>query len=333
MATLCSGGGGVVSGKKMETDAPKVSIIVPLYNKAPHVARALDSVLAQSEQDFEIIVVDDASTDGGAEIVRRRPDGRIRLLRRDQPGPGGHAARNAGIKAAAAPLISFLDADDAWEPRHLETILRMRAAFPQAGAYATSYRIKNRSGRVERKSYHGVPEDPWEGIVPNYFATVSKGSLIGTSVVAVPRDVFAAVGTFPEGVPKGGDIEMWFRIALKYPVAFSRYVGGTWFCDSDNSISDTVAVPADPVILRSIQRAMGGATVTPELRENLRSYHDALVAMHAKECLIAQRPKAARRHLDGAFSGRGGGLYVLTFIPGPVLGVLIRARRRLLGLS
>ncbi|MDD5303369.1 MAG: glycosyltransferase family A protein, partial [Elusimicrobia bacterium] len=156
----------------METKTPKVSVVIPLYNKGPHIARALDSVLAQSVRDFEIVVVDDASTDGGAEIVRRHHDRRIRLVGRDKPGPGGHAARNAGIKAAAAPLIAFLDADDTWEPQYLETILRMRKAYPQAGAYATAYRIYDRGGRVENRRYHGVPEPPWEGIVPDYFSSV-----------------------------------------------------------------------------------------------------------------------------------------------------------------
>lgn len=318
---------------KNETSAPKVSVVIPLYNKGPHIARALESVLAQSMKDFELVVVDDASTDGGADIVRHHPDGRIRLIRRDRPGPGGHAARNAGIRAAAAPLIAFLDADDAWEPLHLETILRMRAAFPQAGAYTTARRTVNRGGRIALIDYYGVPEAPWEGIVPDYFTAVAKSTLIGTSVVAVPKDVFAAVGTFLEGVPKGGDIEMWFRIAVKYPVAFSHYIGGNWFRDSDNSITDTVEQPADPVILRAIRRAMGGASVGSELRAKLLRYHDALVAKYAKECLIRERPKAARRRLDVSLSGRGGGLYLLTFIPGRVLGVLIAARRRLLGLS
>lgn len=321
-----------MTGRHDAGQGPKVSVVIPLYNKGPHIERALDSVLAQSEQSFEIVVVDDASTDGGDEFVRRHPDRRIRLLRRAQPGPGGHAARNAGIRAAAAPLIAFLDADDAWEPRHLETILRLRAAFPQAGVYSTAYRIKSMSGRVAPKTYRGVPEAPWEGLVPDYFAAAAKSTLIWTSVIAIPSDVFAAVGNFPEGVPKGGDIEMWFRIAIKYPVAFSHYVGGTWYNDSTNSITRTVAEPPDPVVLRAIRREMGVLSAGSEMKEKLRAYYGAVVAKYAKECLIGGRPKAARRYLESSVAGRGGGLYLLTFVPGRVLGALISARRRLLGL-
>lgn len=323
MARLRSGGAGVVS---------RVSVVIPLFNKGPHISRALESVLAQSEQDFEIIVVNDASTDGGEEIVRRNADRRIRLVERDTPGPGGHAARNAGIKAAASPLIAFLDADDAWKPLFLETIMRMRAAFPQAGAYSTARCAINR-GRVEFNDYRGLPEAPWEGIIPNYFASAIEVPVIGSSTVAIPRGVFASVGTFPEGEPAGGDLEMWFRIALKYPIAFSRYIGTTWYCDSINRIGVTVKMPEDPLILRSIRRAIAESSDRPALAESLRGYHDALIAMFAKRCLIEERPEAARRLLDSALTGRDAGLHLLTFFPGRALGVLIAARRRLLGLS
>src|SRR4051812_21303164 len=102
----------------------KISVVIPLYNKAFHVARAIQSVLNQSYQDFEIIVVNDASSDGGEKIVQSFHDPRIRLLQRTIPGPGGHAARNAGIKDTTTSLIAFLDADDEYKPLFLETVLR-----------------------------------------------------------------------------------------------------------------------------------------------------------------------------------------------------------------
>jgi hypothetical protein len=234
--------------------------------------------------------------------------------------------------ASGSPLIAFLDADDAWKPLFLETIMRMRAAFPQAGAYATA-RCSSVRERVEHVDYHGVPQAPWEGIVPNYFASSLGVPVIASSTVAIPHNVFAAVGTFPEGEPAGGDLEMWFRIAIKYPVAFSRYIGVTWYCDSANRIGVTVKMPEDPLILRSIRLTIADSSARPELVEKLRGYHDALVMMFAKRCLIEERPKSARRLLDGALESRDTGLYLMTFLPGRVLGALIAVRRRLLGLS
>ena len=101
-----------------------ISVIIPLFNKAQYVTRAIDSVFAQTYQDFEIVVVDDGSTDGGPELVQKYRDPRLRLVRQPNQGPG--AARNCGIQETTAPYLAFLDADDEWLPdflsRYLETL-------------------------------------------------------------------------------------------------------------------------------------------------------------------------------------------------------------------
>jgi glycosyltransferase involved in cell wall biosynthesis len=96
---------------------PLVSVVVPLYNKARYVLRSLESVAAQAVEDFEVIVVDDGSTDGGGDIVAGIPDSRFRLIRQANAGPG--AARNRGLREARAPYVAFLDADDRWLPNFL----------------------------------------------------------------------------------------------------------------------------------------------------------------------------------------------------------------------
>jgi glycosyltransferase involved in cell wall biosynthesis len=105
-----------------------VSVVIPLYNKAPYIQRAIDSVLAQTYADFELIIVDDGSTDGSGDIVRQYADPRIRLIVQENAGPG--AARNRGLREANAEYIAFLDADDEWLPMYLEEQLRL---FQQYG--------------------------------------------------------------------------------------------------------------------------------------------------------------------------------------------------------
>lgn len=116
----------------------KVSVVVPLYNKARWVRRSLDSIAAQTFRRFEVIVVDDGSTDGSGEIVASYPDERFRLVRQDNAGPG--AARNRGIAEARGELIAFLDADDEWTPEFLEKMVRtIEAAGPRVGVAVCGY--------------------------------------------------------------------------------------------------------------------------------------------------------------------------------------------------
>ena len=117
---------------------PRVSVIVPLYNKAPYVRRALDSITHQSFRDFEVIIVDDGSTDEGPEIVRAYGDQRVQLITQRNMGPG--AARNRGLEVARGEFIAFLDADDEWLPDYLgEGLQALDDAGPQVVSVTCAY--------------------------------------------------------------------------------------------------------------------------------------------------------------------------------------------------
>ena len=184
---------------------PVVSAVIPLYNKAPYIGRAIQSVLAQTEQEFEVIVVDDGSTDGGAAIVEHFADPRIRLI--TQENRGASAARNRGIRESWADLVAFLDADDEWYPAFLETALDLRRRYPGAGLYATAYTIYNPDGGRRVASIAAVPPTPWSGLLPNYFRSAALGEPpISSSSVAIPRGVLKETGGFAEGT---GGAKMW----------------------------------------------------------------------------------------------------------------------------
>ena len=210
-----------------------ISVVIPLYNKVRHIRRALDSVLAQIHQDFEVVVVNDGSTDGSDDVVRRYTDSRIRLIHREHVNSeGGHAARNLGVAESRADLIAFLDADDEWLPDHLATIVRLTERYPECGAYGTAYDVVDRQHRRRHLAFSGVPPPPWEGVIPNYF--YYRLMPICSSSVAVPRRVFGSVGLFPEGVGRSGDSYMWWRIALRYRMSASTRVGAVYHHDADN---------------------------------------------------------------------------------------------------
>ena len=130
----------------------KVSVIIPLYNKAPYIQRALASALAQTFESFELIVVDDGSTDGGHAVVERCGDPRVRLVRQDNVGPG--AARNRGLAEASAPFAAFLDADDEWFPTFLEKSLAcLEAHGPEVACVSSGY-VQYPAGKSMQPFWH-----------------------------------------------------------------------------------------------------------------------------------------------------------------------------------
>ncbi|MDY9927886.1 glycosyltransferase family A protein [Methanosarcina sp.] len=206
--------------------------MIPLYNKEPHIKRALDSVISQTIQDFEIIVVNDGSTDKSADIVKSFNDARIRLI--NQKNAGVSVARNRGINEAKADLIAFLDADDTWMPDYLETILRLRVKYPYAGLYATSMKTE-----LDEESGEPVPN---EGLILNYFKVcmtkdVIKRALFNTCSATIPKKIFSEIGGFQTSFWWGEDVDMWGRIALEYPIAYNNQVCAIYYQNVVNSSS------------------------------------------------------------------------------------------------
>ncbi len=181
----------------------KFSIVIPLYNKAPYINRALDSVINQTVQDFEIIVVDDGSTDNGAEIVQQIRDPRIRLIR--QSNAGVSATRNRGIMEFNNELIAFLDADDEWGIGFLEDIFILINQYPNCGAYATSYKIIEANGNVNVPRVKGLPTGRM-GIISNIFGIFQTGLPFTASSIVIPKKTLLDVNGFPIGVGRGEDL-------------------------------------------------------------------------------------------------------------------------------
>ncbi|MDP8208206.1 MAG: glycosyltransferase family A protein [Candidatus Electryonea clarkiae] len=151
----------------MSTVKNTISVVIPLYNKEQYIARAIQSVLSQTYNDFELIVVDDGSTDASAKVVEEFNDPRQRLIR--QPNAGECAARNRGIAESRTELIAFLDADDQWLPEHLIAIKCLSEKYPECGAFATAYDIVDPPYHRYTANFETIPKAPWVGIIPNYF--------------------------------------------------------------------------------------------------------------------------------------------------------------------
>ena len=274
---------------------PAVSVVIPLYNKEPHIKRAINSVLAQEVQDFELIIVDDGSTDKGVEVVKGFTSPKIRLIQQENGGVS--VARNRGIKEAKADLIVFLDADDEWISGFLETIMRLRAKYPQAGAYATAYR--NEFANEKELKYCGLPKGQSEGLLPSYFkAAVMSNEIVCSSTIAIPKDIFAEVGEFRIGVDWGEDTDMWGRIALKYPVAFSCDCKGIYHSDASKRACNRIKPIKKNVFVTSASQALNDGRVPLELKDDLLEYIAFKEIQAACRNLQACRPDLARSNLD-----------------------------------
>jgi glycosyltransferase involved in cell wall biosynthesis len=204
----------------MQNYAPKISIVIPLFNKEKEIYRAVGSVLAQTVSDFELIVVNDGSTDKSPEIVRSIEDSRIKMI--DQENAGVSAARNRGIHESRSDLIAFLDADDEWKPSFLETILNLKEKFPTCSVFATNYLFRETNGKLRLPIICGIPPHPWEGIIDDYFGVAVKSDPpLWTSAVAVIKEAIQSVALFPEGVTGGEDLLTWARLAVNFDIAYT----------------------------------------------------------------------------------------------------------------
>lgn len=211
----------------------RISVVIPLYNKEAHIARAIDSVLSQSFQDFEIVVIDDGSQDQGADVVSSYSDSRIRVYR--QANAGVSAARNRGVELAECDVIAFLDADDAYYPRFLESVLRMRSEYPDSSAYAMNYDVIEPGGKT-KSGVSGVKDQYFILVPGNFFrlATAIRGTPVFSSSVAVDKKVFQLVGGFPVGVKLGEDLDTWIRLLFAGPIAFDSSPGAYYHLDASN---------------------------------------------------------------------------------------------------
>lgn len=197
-----------------------ITVVIPLYNKADCIATALDSVLVQTYQDFEVVVVDDGSTDEGAAIVERYADPRIRLIRQDNAGVS--AARNKGIAEARGEYVAFLDADDEWSPEYIEVQFQLTEKYPQCDVFATNYEFRGPSGNMVPTILRRLPSKDEDFELTNYFEVAySSHPPLWTSAVMVRKAALDSVGGFPVGVCSGEDLLTWARLIVKYKAAFS----------------------------------------------------------------------------------------------------------------
>lgn len=197
-----------------------ISVVIPLYNKEKQIAHTLQTVLAQTFQNFEIVIVNDGSTDNSVNEVEKFNDPRIRLIH--QANSGVSAARNKGIEESQYDLIAFLDADDEWKPTYLETQYALFKKYSECSVFACNYEFKNEKGNVSNTIIKKLPYEGTDGILSNYFEIASHSHPpLWTSAIMVKKDAIQSIGGFPNDIHSGEDLLTWAKLATRYLIAYT----------------------------------------------------------------------------------------------------------------
>lgn len=252
----------------------RFSVVIPLYNKANYIESAIASVCNQTWAATEIIIVDDGSTDGGADIVRGLNIPALRLI--VQLNSGVSAARNQGIEAATQPYIAFLDADDAYEPDFLAAIARLIGKFPHAKMFCTGYNLVDLLGQRTEVLHPSIPQHQ-ECLVSDFYTAWCKRSFTSSSAIVVRRDDLVAQNPpFPVGERLGEDQDLWFRLAEAGEVAYACAALSNYHVGLAGSAT-TVNIPLD--ILPCYQR-LGDRLETGKVPVAMRRGAFKLLASH-----------------------------------------------------
>jgi len=220
------------------------SVIIPLYNKERSIASTIESVLKQTYSNFELIIVNDGSTDQSLEVAQSFKDSRIQIISKDNGGVS--SARNLGIELSQNQFIVFLDADDLWLPFCLEEFRTLIDEFWEAQVFCTNYNMTGKNLKGSDRRYY---------VEDNYYASayyLAKWSipLMITGCVAVRRSILHKVGHFNQNISHGEDIDMWERMVKDAKIAKSEKVTMSYRTDAENRaslIDESFKLKSDPI--------------------------------------------------------------------------------------
>jgi len=285
----------------------KFSVVVPLYNKAPYIETALRSALNQSVSDFEVIVVDDGSTDGGADLVEALADPRIRVIR--QPNGGVSRARNLGISLARGEWVAFLDADDWLHPDYFTTLIEAQRLHPEADVAATSFLTIDHTDHEVWPPTWQVPAKPYPvELIVDLPVRWMQSPNLHTSAVAVRTTRLAGMQPcFAPGESVGEDIDLFLRLGEASPIVLVQAPLVAYRADVVNSLSGAIPrleIPAFVHRMRERGHGRAGTLNRAGRRSLLRMVGHIEVTLAREALAVGQRGKAVQVLFSCTYAGR-----------------------------
>lgn len=249
-----------------------ISIVIPLYNKEKLIANTLNSVFKQTFQNFEIIIINDGSTDNSVSEVEKIKDKRIRIIH--QQNAGVSSARNRGIQEAKFDLIAFLDADDEWRPTYLETQYDLYLKYPECSVFACNYEFKDHTNRVTPTTINRLLYSTTDAVITNYFEIASfSNPPLWTSAVMVKKSAILSVGGFLLNATLGEDLLAWSKLACKYQIAYSNKVMAIYNFRSQKELVNPRRSPDKTDLIGKELNKLSQQYTIPYLRDYIGLWH------------------------------------------------------------
>lgn len=271
----------------------KFSVVIPLYNKEHYIGKTLKSVLNQTFQDFEIIVVNDGSTDHSLDAARSIKSDRVQII--SQENAGVAVARNTGIEHASAEYIAFLDADDEWYPEYLQTINALTENFPNSDMFVTAYRIV-----MGNEKYHYSAHLSDEPIcLESYWSTFQNAyDIVWTSATVIKKQAIVKAGMFTPGEKIGQDLDLWARVARNNPkVAYSPEVCVDYNRGAEQNARTRVKIAYPKAFMSILEQEMQNDNWSTEEKNWMENKYNKKMTVYVFTSILANKRKQAREIL------------------------------------
>jgi len=301
----------------------KISVIIPLFNKEHHIQRAIQSVLSQTHQDFELIIVDDGSTDDSFKAATSILDPRIRIV--CQENQGVSAARNRGVSEAQSDWVAFLDADDEWLPDFLEKIIQLRSSFPDEHLFCTSYYFQDPNGEKKLPKTTPMFENNRAYLIDDYLSVLRIGLPFNSSSFSVTRKAYQESGGFTEGIAYQEDVDFWIRLSLYHKIVYLNSPLAIYHQDSENRACEKYdPIIGESYVIKSLIQMKRKDQIPNRLKKSANEYVAKYQIPLAKYHLLQKESKRAREVLQSCLGTRRYlpswvFTYLCTYIPSSLL--------------
>ena len=272
-----------------------ISVVIPLYNKESLIGKTIKAILNQSYQDFEIVVVNDGSTDNSVVEVEKFQDLRIRII--NQHNSGVSAARNRGIQEAKGEFIAFLDADDEWDKEYLATQYELTKKYPDCDVFAMNYEFQDINGKKTSTIINKSPFNGEDGVLSNYFEVAScSHPPLWTSAVMVRKSTFQNIEGFPLGIKSGEDLLTWARLACRYKIAYCKTPLAVFNVDGYDTKEKPKRIPAEVDVVGQELKKLYKTYDAPGLKQYVGLWHKMRSSVYMR---LRMRGKSIKEAIYG----------------------------------